>query len=277
MDTLTPLDRLAELLSRKQAVVLTGAGISTESGIPDYRGPESAKKPRHPMQFREFASSAKARSRYWARSTLGWPQMASRAPNAGHIALARMEASGIVAGIITQNVDSLHQKAGASRVIELHGALRQVVCMDCGSMDDRDSFQERLLDMNDGWDRMFARMAPDGDVDLPESISERFNVPGCRKCGGTIKPNVVFFGENVPAERVAAAWELLSRGEVLLVLGSSLTVFSGYRFVDRSVRDGRPVVIINNGPTRGDGVADIRLEARLGEALPQLQRMVGRD
>lgn len=264
------IEALAALVRDRRAVALTGAGISTESGIPDYRGPSSSRRPRTPMQFREFAGSDRARARYWARSAIGWPQMAARTPNAGHYALARLESAGFVQGVITQNVDRLHQRAGSNRVIELHGALDEVVCMQCRATEDRAGFQQRLLGANPGWDRWSAAMAPDGDVDLPETASASFHLPGCSVCGGAMKPNVVFFGENVPASRVTSAWELLAQSDLLLVLGSSLTVFSGYRFVDRSVRDGRPVAIVNSGPTRGDASATLRIDARLGDVLPAL-------
>lgn len=269
LDTLRPV---ADLLRGRRVVVLAGAGCSTESGIPDYRGPDA--KPRTPIQFQEFMRGEAARVRYWARSAVGWPRFSSARPNATHFALARLEEAGAVRGIITQNVDGLHQAAGSRRVVELHGSLAAVRCMECGEAGRRDDFQARLLDMNAEWARALrsgdVQAAPDGDAELPAWAMESFRVPACEGCGGVIKPDVVFFGENVPAARVQEAWSLFEEGEVLLVVGSSLTVYSGRRFIYRAQQDGVPIAIINLGPTRADDTAAARAEARLGDALPRL-------
>jgi len=269
---------LVDLLRGRRVVVLAGAGCSTESGIPDYRGPESSKRSRKPMQYQEFVRSDEARARYWARSAIGWPRIAAAVPNAAHVALARLEQAGIVRGIITQNVDGLHHAAGSRRVIELHGSLAAVCCLQCGRRESRHDFQHRLLTLNTGWADWLAgarhghqaAMNPDGDVELPPAAMADFRVPACRGCGGLIKPDVVFFGENVPRARVDEAWHLLDEADVLLVAGSTLTVYSGRRFVDRACHRGMPVAVINIGPTRADGVAAIKLEARLGRILPFL-------
>lgn len=273
---------LQELLRRRRAVVLTGAGCSTESGIPDYRSPESLDRNRKPMQYQEFVRSEASRARYWARSAIGWPRMAAAVPNAGHLALARLEECGVVEGIITQNVDGLHQSAGSRRVVELHGSLARVRCLSCEQTASRQEFQAQLFALNPGWAewlegilrREESELAPDGDADVPAWAVEGLRVPKCAMCSGVMKPDVVFFGENVPRARVDEAWQLFGRGEVLLVLGSSLTVYSGRRFVDRACSEGVPIAVINVGPTRADAVAAVKLEARLGEVLPELAEML---
>jgi NAD-dependent deacetylase sirtuin 4 len=267
---------LAALMRGRRTLVLSGAGISTESGIPDYRGPQGTLRVRQPMQFREFAGSEDARRRYWARSAVGWARLSQARPNAGHAALARLEAAGHLTGLITQNVDRLHHAAGSRRVIELHGSLAEVRCMACGREEPRVAFQGRLLAANLGWNPdLSAATAPDGDVDLAPGIETRFSVPRCLHCQGVLKPDVVFFGESVPAARVQAAWDMAAEAEVLLVAGSSLAVFSGFRFVDRAFREGKPVAIVNQGETRGDGMASVRVEGRLGEVLPRLAAALG--
>jgi NAD-dependent deacetylase sirtuin 4 len=267
------LQPLVELLRGRHAVVVAGAGCSTESGIPDYRGPEGSLRTRKPVQYQEFVRSEAARVRYWARSTVGWPRFSAARPNAGHRALARLEEAGAVRGIITQNVDGLHHAAGSRRVVELHGSLASVRCLQCGEPLPREAFQARLLGMNEAWARRLggeAEQAPDGDAELPEGATESFRVPGCDGCGGVIKPDVVFFGENVPAVRVEEAWRLYGEGEVLLVVGSSLTVYSGRRFIYRAQQEGMPIAVINVGATRADGVAAVKVEAPLGRVLPRL-------
>lgn len=272
------LDALLDLVRRRRVVVLAGAGCSTESGIPDYRGPEAAlRPPRKPVQYQDFVRSEAARARYWARSAIGWPRFSAARPNAGHRALARLEEGGVVRGIITQNVDGLHHAAGSRRVVELHGSLAWVRCLGCGAAGRRDAFQERLRAANAAWaehlDRRTAggiEQAPDGDAELPDSLLEGFGVPACEGCGGVIKPDVVFFGENVPAPRVEEAWRLFAEGEVLLVAGSSLTVFSGRRFVYRAQQEGVPIAVANLGPTRADEAAAVRVDGRLGDLLPAL-------
>lgn len=229
------------------------------------------------MQYGEFVRSEEGRTRYWARSAVGWRRVSRARPNRGHAALARLEAAGIVRGIITQNVDGLHQVAGSRRVVELHGSLAYVRCLDCGARIGRDHYQQRLLEVNPGWledargeDGRRPVAAPDGDAELsPDDIGD-FVVPGCRRCDGVLKPDVVFFGENVPRETVAAAWSLFDEGEVLLVVGSSLTVFSGRRFVYRAVERDLPVGVMNLGPTRADDVAVVKVEGRLGDTLTAL-------
>jgi len=269
-DTAAGLARARELLGSHTACVLTGAGISTESGIPDYRGPERAGRPATPMTFREFTSTGEARRRYWARSAIGWPWMEAKRPNTGHHVVASLERAGICAGLITQNVDGLHLEAGSRTVVELHGALRNVVCLECSRTESRSSLQERILVQNPGWMRNVGEVAPDGDVNLADETTRSFRVPACLHCGGAVKPDVVFFGESVPAARVEDAFGLLGRAQMLLVLGSSLTVYSGYRFVVAAAQQQKPIVIINDGPTRADARATLKVEARLGAALESL-------
>jgi NAD-dependent deacetylase sirtuin 4 len=258
----------------RRLVALTGAGISTESGIPDYRGPENIGKNRKPVAYREFILDPHARRRYWARSCLGWPRVKGARPNRGHAALARLEAMGIVSHTITQNVDRLHQAAGSLRVLELHGALEEVRCLGCGAVERRDALQERLLALNPRWREEMVDVAPDGDAHVSDRAAASFTVPGCRVCGGILKPDVVFFGESVPRERVEEARRLVRESEGLLVLGSSLTVFSGFRFVRQARESGMPVFLINRGPTRGDGDAQIRIDGSLGDVLPRLARSI---
>jgi NAD+-dependent protein deacetylase sirtuin 4 len=267
------LPALIDLLAGRRIVVLSGAGLSTESGIPDYRGPTSGQRTRKPIQHGEFVRDAAARARYWARSTVGWTRIRHAEPNEGHRAIARLEEAGIVRGVITQNVDGLHQASGSRRVIELHGSLASVCCLACSARFSRADVQTRLLEENADW---YARLshspvaAPDGDAELTPSDLEGFRVPHCPECEGVLKPDVVFFGDNVPPERLACSWDLFAEGEVLLVVGSSLTVFSGRRFVIRAVERGVPVAVINLGPTRADESAAARVDGALGDVLPQL-------
>jgi NAD-dependent SIR2 family protein deacetylase len=230
------------------------------------------------MQYQEFVASDAARTRYWARSSVGWQRIAAARPNAGHVALARLEAMGAVSGIITQNVDGLHQAAGSRRIVELHGALRTVICLGCSWRSDRGEFQRRLEAEN--FPRTgtaaaahltgTANQAPDGDAELPPEVLEGFRVPECDACGGIVKPDVVFFGESVPRDRVDQAWQLFAEAEVLLVVGSSLTVYSGRRFIYRAQTDGVPIGIVNLGPTRGDDLAAVKVDGKLGELMPLL-------
>lgn len=262
------LDALADLLRGRRVAVLSGAGCSTESGIPDYRGPETRRRARNPVQYQAFMTDPGARVRYWARSTVGWPRFRQARPNAGHAALAHLEAAGVVYGVVTQNVDRLHQAAGSRRVVELHGALAEVRCLTCGALSSREAHQRRLAALNPGWAPRTAELAPDGDAELGDVAG--FLVPACRDCGGVLKPNVVFFGESVPRATVEAAYALVAEADVLLVVGSSLAVYSGYRFVRWAAQAARPVAIVTLGATRGDALATLRVEARLGEALPRL-------
>ncbi len=269
------IEGLVRLCAGKKVVVLAGAGLSTESGIPDYRGPETARRARNPIQARQFLSDPRSRARYWARSMTGWPRIATARPNLGHRALAALEHAGHVLGIITQNVDGLHHAAGSNRVVELHGALARVRCLACPHIESRAHLQERLLTDNPGWAGKTAPMAPDGDADLESRLFDDFRVPVCLACGGVLKPDVVFFGENVAPEIKDAAFALFDEGEVLLVAGSSLTVFSGFRFVRRAQERAVPVAIVNLGPTRGDDFATLRLDAQLGHILPRFSAAFG--
>ena len=262
---------LVELARGRRVVALTGAGLSTESGIPDYRGPTA--RPRTPMQHREFVDKAEMRRRYWARSLVGWPRLAEARPNAGHAALAELEGLGVLAGVITQNVDGLHQAAGSREVVELHGALARVRCLECGDITSRHVLQDRLLAANPEWAVELAPIAPDGDAELGVVVEdEGFRIVACERCDGVLMPDVVFFGGSVPRATLDAAWALFDRAELLLVAGSSLTVFSGYRFVRRAAERGVPVAIVNLGPTRGDPHAQLRIDDRCGIVLPQLAR-----
>ena len=280
-------DALTRLLAGRPFVALVGAGCSTESGIPDYRGPGSERTPVRPIMYQEFVRSAETRARYWARSAVGWRRVADARPNPAHHALAALETVGALTGVITQNVDGLHARAGSRRVVELHGCLAEVRCLDCGARESRKAMQDRLLEMNPAWAEHVRRMdgasgadrempaTPDGDAAVPDELTRGFEVPRCRACGGVLKPDVVFFGENVPASVVEAAWDLYAEADAVLVVGSSLTVYSGRRFVDRAVRDGRPVAVVNVGPTRADEHAEVRVEGRVGEVLPWLAERLG--
>lgn len=262
------LDRALGLLAGRRVVALTGAGLPTDSGIPDYRGPGSPR--RLPMTYQEFRSGEGARRRYWARSHLGWAALARAEPNAGHRALAAMERTGTLSGIVTQNVDGLHSAAGSRRVIDLHGRIADVVCIGCGRCSTRAELQRRLAARNPGFLERHgsAAAAPDGDAAL-ESVAG-FRLAACTGCGGILKPDVVLFGENVPRERVAAAFAMVEAAGALLVAGSSLTVMSGLRFVRHAAKRGLPVVIVNRGATRGDDLAEVRIDAGCSEMLTTL-------
>ncbi len=261
------LQQVSELLAGRRVVALTGAGMSTDSGIPDYRGPGSPV--RTPMTYDVFCSGGDAQRRYWARAYIGWQRMGAARPNAGHHALAALERHGTVTALVTQNVDGLHTAAGHRRVIDLHGRVSEVVCLDCRAVSSRASLQRRLRADNQsyGIDRD-VQMAPDGDAIVNDTAG--FRVPTCEGCGGRLKPHVVFFGENVPRERVAEATALVDDADVVLVAGSSLTVMSGFRFVRQAARSGTTVVIINRGPTRGDDLADVRVDGGCSQVLSAL-------
>jgi NAD-dependent SIR2 family protein deacetylase len=265
-----PFDALVALLSRRRVVALTGAGISTESGIPDYRGPETRRRARNPIVGRAFLESELLRRRYWARAAVGWHRFGRAAPNLAHTALAELEHAGALSGVITQNVDRLHHRAGSRRVVELHGNLHEVHCLSCGLVEPRDSVQLRLLHENPGWLERPAEFAPDGDADLDEPGLERFVAPRCLECAGALKPRVVFFGETVPRSVVDAAFGLLAEAEALLVVGTSLAVYSGYRFVRAAVERELPIALVNLGESRGAEHAAVHLEARAGDVLPRL-------
>lgn len=268
---MSAVSALAEALAGRRVAVLTGAGCSTESGIPDYRSPEALRRPRTPLQYQDFIKRVEIRRRYWARSLVGWPRMSAARPNPAHHALADLERSGLVAGLITQNVDGLHHAAGSTRVVELHGALSHVRCLACGARFTRRALQVRLEQHNPGFAARAAALAPDGDADLPDEAIAELVLVDCETCGGALKPDVVLFGENVPRPTVDAAFAIADAADVLLVVGSSLTVYSGFRFVRRASERGQPVVIVNQGPTRGDAHAGLRIDARAGEILPALR------
>jgi len=276
-DATAAVDTLLQLLRGRRTVVLTGAGCSTESGIPDYRGAGTRARARNPIQHREFLTRPETRARYWARSLLGWPRFSSARPNAAHHALAELERGGHVPGLITQNVDRLHHAAGSARVIELHGALARVRCLDCGALEARVALQERLLALNPDFAHQVLELRPDGDAELSSELLSSFHVPACLRCGGTLKPDVVFFGDNVPAPTVEAAFSLVEEGEALLVVGSSLAIFSGYRFLVRDEQRRMPIAILNIGECRGVELADVRVEARAGDVLPRLAEALGRS
>lgn len=271
------LDRLkAFIQGSRRLMVLTGAGCSTESGIPDYRDHGGDWKRQRPVQYQDFVKSHQVRQYYWARSVIGWANIARAEPNSAHLALAELENQGRLHHLITQNVDGLHQKAGSRKVIDLHGRLNRIVCLDCGSRFSRRSYQGELVDLNPAWRVLSARIAPDGDVDLQGVDYETFQVPGCRRCGAMLKPDVVFFGESVPGDRVAEAFARLQEADALLVAGSSLMVWSGYRFVKAAVQQGIPVAAINLGRTRADGELAFKVQGRCGDVLPLIiQRLNG--
>ncbi|STZ44569.1 silent information regulator protein Sir2 [Mycolicibacterium gilvum] len=267
---------LVALLAGRRVAVLTGAGMSTDSGIPDYRGPDSP--PSNPMTIRQFTSDPVFRRRYWARNHLGWRHMDDTQPNAGHRALAALERAGVVTGVITQNVDLLHTKAGSERVIDLHGTYARVICLQCHRTMSRASLADLLEAANPGFsDRAAAvggiAVAPDADAVVADTSS--FRIVDCPSCGGMLKPDIVYFGENVPKERVDEAYSLVDGAEALLVAGSSLTVYSGFRFVRHASAKGIPVAIINRGHTRGDDLATVKIDngcspmlALLADELP---------
>lgn len=254
--------------------IITGAGCSTESGIPDYRGPEGTWHRRRPMQYGEFMRSAESRRYYWARNYRGWPLFDSAEPNETHRALATLEELGRVRMLITQNVDPLHRRAGNRRLIELHGQSDRVICVDCGERSPRLTLQRRLREANAEWLIQADRVNPDGDAEIDRSLTEEFVVPPCESCGGTLKPDVVFFGENVPRERVDEAMKAVHSSAGLLVAGSSLAVWSGYRFVRRAHEQNLPIAIVNWGETRADDLATLRIHARCGDVLRRTVEML---
>lgn len=262
------VERLAEwLAARSRVAVITGAGVSTGSGIPDYRDGDGNWKRSPPVQYRDFVESGAVRRRYWARSFAGWPMFAAARPSTAHVALARLESTGRIGQIVTQNVDRLHQRAGSRNVIDLHGRLDVVRCLANDHRFDRDAFQARLRDANPGWDVSAARIAPDGDADLEGIDFGAFNVPACEICGGMLKPDVVFYGESVPRETTAAALAAIESADGVLVAGSSLMVWSSFRLVRAAAARGIEVVAINRGRTRGDGLFAFKLDRECGAVL----------
>jgi NAD-dependent SIR2 family protein deacetylase len=268
MDGLQPLIDFVHRHPR--LLVITGAGCSTAAGIPDYRDEHGAWKRREPMRYQLFTGDEVARRRYWARSMLGWRTMAGALPTAAHHALAHLERAGRIQLLVTQNVDGLHQAAGSTNVVDLHGRIDTVVCLGCGTRSPRRELQQELMARNPAWLALDAHSLPDGDADLEDLDFAAFNVPACPHCGGLLKPDVVFFGESVPRERVAAVREALAQADAVLVLGSSLMVYSGYRFVEESVKAGKPVVAVNRGRTRADPVLALKVETEVGQALGTL-------
>ena len=267
---------LVDVVAAGNAVVLSSAGLSTESGIPDYRGPTGLARHATPMTYLTFTGSAAARRRYWARSHLGWRHVAQAAPNRGHYAVAELGHRGLLAGVITQNVDGLHQAAGASAVTELHGSLHRVTCLSCGQRTSRTDLHRRLEAANPGWATGAAAVInPDGDAVADDDATEAFVVVDCGSCHGDLKPDVVFFGENVPPPRVEACYAMVEAASSLIVLGSSLTVMSGLRYVRHAAKQGSPVVIVNQGATRGDEYATATLDAPLGQTMDALVRELG--
>jgi NAD-dependent SIR2 family protein deacetylase len=258
------------VLAHRSLFVLTGAGCSTGSGIPDYRDSDGAWKRPPPMNFRTFMDGAVARARYWARGMVGWRRFGNVAPNAAHHALARLQRQGRVSVLVTQNVDGLHEAAGSNDVVDLHGRMDRVRCMNCEHVLPRTQMQGWLEDENPGWLHLDATAAPDGDADLDNVDFSRFVVPPCPVCGGILKPDVVFFGETVPRERVDRANEGLARADAVLVVGSSLMVYSGYRFITAAGRAGLPMAAVNLGHTRGDPFFGVKVSAACGETLEAL-------
>jgi NAD-dependent SIR2 family protein deacetylase len=269
------LGELADLVGRGRILVLTGAGVSTASGIPDYRDAQGRLRHTAVMTYDRFLGSADERQRYWARSHLGWPRIASARPNAAHRTITALQRAGLLSGVVTQNVDGLHAAAGTADVVDLHGRLDTVVCLGCGARRPRLELALRLDVVNPAFRAAVAGepgRRPDGDLALDETATRRFVVVACRRCGGILKPDVVFFGEHVPAHRFTRSLELLDGSAALLVLGSSLMVGSGYRFVTAARRRGVPIAIVNRGVTRGDPLATVRVDGGLIETLTPLCR-----
>ncbi len=269
------LGALTAIVRGRRVALLTGAGCSTESGIPDYRGPQTRSRPRNPILHQDFVRDPAVRQRYWARATRGWPRFVSAVPNPTHHAIAELERAGLMQGLITQNVDGLHQAAGSEAVIELHGSLHQVVCLQCGAVQSRSAVHEQLLARNPSLRTVDTELAPDGDAELGSEEVEGFEVVACGQCSGVLKPHVVFFGGSVPRPVVEAAYAVVERSEVLLVVGSSLAVFSGYRFVRRAAERGLPIGIVNLGESRGDPHAAVIVQGRSGRVLPRLVETLG--
>jgi NAD-dependent SIR2 family protein deacetylase len=259
---------LGEFIERHASLfVLTGAGCSTDSGIPDYRDENGDWKRARPVMFQAFVGDLDTRRRYWARSLVGWRRFGHAHPNDAHRALARLEQQGRTEVLVTQNVDGLHQSAGSAGVIDLHGRLDQVRCLGCERRSDREQLQHRLLELNPHWARLDARDAPDGDADLEGLDFSGFEIPGCEDCGGLLKPDVVFFGESVPRERVAAALQAVQDADAVLVVGSSLMVYSGYRFAQAAAKAGKPIAAVNLGRTRADALLALKVNQPCVAAL----------
>lgn len=255
------------IFEHQRIFVLTGAGCSTASGIPDYRDRDGAWKRSPPVTWQAFTGDPDAYRRYWARSSIGWPRFVQAQPNGAHAALARLEACGRLAILVTQNVDGLHQRAGSKQVIDLHGRLDSVTCLDCDAHLPRSAVQRAIVQRNAGWRAGMSEVAPDGDAEIDDAAIAAFSPPRCEACDGPLKPDVVFFGEDVPRERVLRAQSALLACDAMLVVGSSLMVYSGYRFARMAAQAGMPLAILNRGRTRGDGLATLRLEADADQTL----------
>jgi len=267
--------QLARFLARHpNTLVLTGAGLSTASGIPGYRDRDGVRRGRLPIQGPEFRRSAAVQRRYWARSMVGWPLLAGAGPNAGHTALAALGAAGHIGSLLTQNVDGLHQRAGSDAVLELHGNIHAVLCLDCGARVARALVQAELVASNPELARAAARPLPDGDAQLEPDFLDDFRLPVCGACGGALTPDVVFFGDNVPAARTASALALMEAADALLVVGSSLMVYSGFRFCRLAQAAGKPIALLNLGRTRADDMAALKIEESAEALLPQVAALL---
>lgn len=272
-------DQIAELArilrASERPLILTGAGVSTASGIPDYRDEKGEWKRSAPMQYNDFVGNEYSRRRYWARSMIGWPRVQQARPNAAHDTLARLEASGHIHTLVTQNVDGLHQRAGSRNVIDMHGRLDEVICLACGHTQPRDEYQQALLARNAQWAGLEAGTAPDGDADLEGAAFEQFEPVPCPICGGVMKPRVVFYGESIPGPVTRAANAALAEADALLVVGSSLMVFSGFRFARSMAERNQPVAAINRGKTRADELIGLKVQADIAETLGALAAALG--
>ena len=273
------LDQLASFLqNHRQVLVLTGAGISTASGIPDYRDRDGLRRGRAPVQGPEFRKSEAVRKRYWARSMVGYPALARAEPNAAHRAIALMQADAMLGALITQNVDGLHQRAGSADVLELHGNIHHVVCLDCHASFARAFVQGQLEELNPGVKGTAAAAAPDGDAHLEPEALDQFHFPHCVHCGGTLKPDVVFFGDGVAPTATGEALARMEAADALLVVGSSLMVFSGFRFCRMAAASGKPIAAINLGITRADDLLTLKIDASAEQLLPALHgQLTGLD
>lgn len=263
--------------NHKKIVILTGAGVSTASGIPDYRDESGAWKHSRPMEFQDFISSDYSRRRYWTRSAIGRIRFNAASPNQAHFALAQLEALGKVSLLITQNVDRLHQRAGSRRVVDLHGSLDQVVCLDCCSRISRDEIQNFLMQHNSILNSFTSLPAPDGDAQLEQVDFSKIDIPQCHHCGGILKPDVVFYGENVPSERVKTCSDAMDEADAMLIAGSSLMVYSGYRFARRAHEKGISIVAINRGVTRADNILTMKIEQDCGLVLDEVVEAMSKE
>jgi len=266
------VDALVDLMRNRKFTVLTGAGVSTDSGIPDYRGPKTKHIARNPVKHDEFVHSAEARQRYWSRASRGYANIGKAFPNQTHQLLASLEKRGNVHGVITQNVDGLHQAGGSKQVIELHGSLHRVCCLACAKTYTREAIQAQINAENPGWIKVTKEIAPDGDAEVAIQEQVAFEAPLCLACRGDLMPDVIFFGGSVPKPRSQAAFDLVTEADGLLVLGSSLTVFSGYRFVRHADKLDKPIGIVTIGQTRGDKHAHVKVDAPLTDVMPVLAK-----